>query len=1078
MDDQVSTQITRAMVSYLEKTGVDLEQFFAGPGLSRDYLCSPQKWLGNEDLLLLFAQARELFGMQQLAYHTGRELILSRKDELIANTRASKSPLHTLQLILDWLSQIYPLARLEPNLLMENELLVKVSKAREYIHSHDHCLFIKGVLEAMIEINGCQIIESGEETCIMAIDQVGEINGRSYKIDDAGLVLEYENPANLTSSEPTPLKKIDPQQVYEIRGTRYKAEVCSYRLKWKDPRSTARKAWDQSLGALFKFVRILLALEKSPMLDSRTYEQVSSEWKLWLGWEQSYSLTKTKYLAYLGILALSALPLSGKFFDYFNNYLFQGFSGVALSILILVFGLSITRLQLNYARQLHRQKEQAERFLQQAGVGVTMLNQNYEIVFANPLVQNLYGEVTGRKCHQALRWEDQPCPDCSLQKVFREKAQIQMEVKNITRQGQEKWFYSIFTPIIDKHQQVVGALQISTDITDKKLLEFELAGKRAALEASEYKYRNFMANAADAILITDASGYLVEASNQLYQLLEIQDQETVKDTLLLENMAYDTAEKQKLSAISKAMLKERCSQEFELKLQCPSGKIVDVEVRAIPILCEEQISWMQYILRDITERKRRELEKNLMLSVSKAIKDAPNLQELLEQALKGITAIMEVPIAAVFLKNPEQPQLELAAQIGRSPQAIKRLARIAIDGSANNIASRTAILNRPIVVPNVRELKMDQETRESVDRLGVSSMICMPMVMEEKLQGVIQLATRDTRFFDLNKLHILTQMANELAVAVARQRLRDALEKSNQELRQKHQELEKTTLQLLQSEKMASIGQLAAGIAHEINNPLGFINANLNVLEDYRQDLKKIWESFDNFISRLNPQSLGREQLEELKALNRLREQTEPLALFEDFRALLKESRDGAERVKKIILNLKEFSHPSKGEPELADINAGLDSTLNIVWNELKYKAEVKKEYGQLPKVICYPQELNQVFMNLLVNAAQAIEDKGEIILKTWAQNGNVNIQVRDTGIGIPPEHLSKIFDPFFTTKEVGKGTGLGLSISYGIVKKHNGVITVESEPGKGTVFTVSLPVEGAKAEIKPEGLMTRAEGA
>jgi len=1078
MDDLVNTQITRALVSYLEKQGADLEKFFAEPGLSRDYLCAPQKWIASEDLILLFAQAREMFGLDQVAYYTGRELIESRKEKFISRAMASKSVLRSLNRILEWLSQVYPLARVELNMGLENELLVKVSKAREYIHIHDHCLFMKGVLEAIIETSGCRVVQASEETCIMAIDQVGEINGRIYKIDDAGQVMEYESARENASLAPTLLKKIDPGQVYEIRGTRYKAEACAYRLQWKDPRSAAKRAWDQTLGALLKFAGILLALEKSPMVDSKTYEQVSSEWKLWLGWEQSYSLTKAKYLAYFGVLALSALPLAGHFFDYFNSYLFQGFSGLALSVLILLFGIGITRLQINYARRLHHQKEQADRFMHQAGVGVTMLNQDYEIVFANPLVQNLYGEVLGRKCHQAFRWENQPCPDCNLQKVFREKAQLQMEMKNITRQGQEKWFYSIFTPIIDKREQVVGVLEISTDITEKKQLEFELAGKRAELEASEHKYRNFMANAADAIVITDLSGCLLEASNQLYQLLELKDEQEVKDTRLLENMAYGNAEKQKLAMISKVMLKARCSQEFELKLQCSSGKIIDAEVRAIPIMRDAELFWMQYILRDITERKQREFEKNLMLSVSNAIKDAPNLQELLDQALKGIAAIMEVPIAAIFLKNPGQPQLELAAQVGRSPEATKRLARIAIDGSANNIASRAAILKRPIVVPDVRQLKMDQETRERVDRMGVSSMISMPMVMEEKLQGVIQLATRDTMFFDQNKINILTQMANELAVGMARQRLRDALEQSNQELRKKHQELESATLQLLQSEKMASIGQLAAGIAHEINNPMGFINANLNVLEDYRQDLMEIYEAFDAFLSKLAPESIPERQLEEFQALNRLRQKTDAHGLFEDFKALLKESRDGAERVKKIIMHLKEFSHPTKGEPELADLNAGLDSTLNIVWNELKYKAEIKKDYGQLPKIICYPQELNQVFLNILVNAGQAIKDKGEITLKTWAQNGNVNVQISDTGTGIPAENLPKIFDPFFTTKEVGKGTGLGLSISYGIVKKHNGVIKVESEPGKGSVFTVSLPAQGPKAEIKPQGLMTKAEGA
>jgi signal transduction histidine kinase len=174
---------------------------------------------------------------------------------------------------------------------------------------------------------------------------------------------------------------------------------------------------------------------------------------------------------------------------------------------------------------------------------------------------------------------------------------------------------------------------------------------------------------------------------------------------------------------------------------------------------------------------------------------------------------------------------------------------------------------------------------------------------------------------------------------------------------------------------------------------------------------------------------------------------------------LIKECQEGAERIKKIVTDLKDFAHPGADKMKYADINKGLDSTLNIVWNELKYKTTVTKEYADLPEVKCYPQQLNQVFMNILLNAAQAIEKEGEIKIVTRAFDGYAEINISDTGMGIPKEKLSKIFDPFFTTKEVGKGTGLGLSVSYNIIKKHNGTIDVESTVGKGTAFTVRIPV-------------------
>jgi signal transduction histidine kinase len=182
--------------------------------------------------------------------------------------------------------------------------------------------------------------------------------------------------------------------------------------------------------------------------------------------------------------------------------------------------------------------------------------------------------------------------------------------------------------------------------------------------------------------------------------------------------------------------------------------------------------------------------------------------------------------------------------------------------------------------------------------------------------------------------------------------------------------------------------------------------------------------------------------------------------MCDDIVELLSESLDGLKRVTRIVQDLKNFSHVDEVEYQLADIEDGLESTLRVVWNEVKYKAEVVKEFAGLPKVKCHPFQINQVFMNLLVNASQALQDKGRIVISTGFDERQVWIRVQDTGKGIAPEHLPKIFDPFFTTKPVGQGTGLGLSLSYDIVKKHNGLIEVSSEVGKGTAFTVYLPYE------------------
>ncbi len=188
--------------------------------------------------------------------------------------------------------------------------------------------------------------------------------------------------------------------------------------------------------------------------------------------------------------------------------------------------------------------------------------------------------------------------------------------------------------------------------------------------------------------------------------------------------------------------------------------------------------------------------------------------------------------------------------------------------------------------------------------------------------------------------------------------------------------------------------------------------------------------------------------------------------LASDLPTLLAESLEGIARVRKIILDLRDFSRAGHTEEwTLADIHAGIDSTINIVWNELKYKVELIKQYGELPLVECLPSQLNQVFLNILVNAGHAIEERGQIVIHTYAKGDRVYIAIFDTGRGIPEEHVGRIFEPFFTTKPIGKGTGLGLSISYGIIQKHGGDIDVRSEVGVGTTFLISLPVRQPKPQ-------------
>ncbi len=295
------------------------------------------------------------------------------------------------------------------------------------------------------------------------------------------------------------------------------------------------------------------------------------------------------------------------------------------------------------------------------------------------------------------------------------------------------------------------------------------------------------------------------------------------------------------------------------------------------------------------------------------------------------------------------------------------------------------------------------------------------------------------------------------------ERINRALTQERAEQQALIHKLEEAHNQLLQSEKMASIGQLAAGVAHEINNPIGYVNSNLGTLRTYLDQLLGVLDAYAEIEPACDPAQ--RERLAVVKRAADLE------YLREDILALLRESGEGVQRVKQIVQDLKDFSHVDEAEWQVADLHQGLDSTLNVVHNEIKYRADVIREYGDIPRIECLPSQLNQVFMNMLVNAAHAMDEarRGKIVVRTGRTGGEVWVEFADDGKGIAPENLKRIFDPFFTTKPVGKGTGLGLSLSYGIVEKHHGRIEVQSTPGQGTTFRISLPV-AQTPPVSPDG--------
>ncbi len=349
------------------------------------------------------------------------------------------------------------------------------------------------------------------------------------------------------------------------------------------------------------------------------------------------------------------------------------------------------------------------------------------------------------------------------------------------------------------------------------------------------------------------------------------------------------------------------------------------------------------------------------------------------------------------------------------------------------------------------------------------------LVLEIPETGFIFLNKTDSKF-DRELVSPLQELTGRLSVACIACYQKDALiqsqydlelriahrtrelESSNNELKKAYDELQKAQNQLVLSEKMASIGQLAAGVAHEINNPTGYISSNLHTMTEYVNIIETFYELTSKLVSGFTPDT-DPESTEITGIIKALIEKEDLPFVIKDSKQLLEESIDGADRIKEIVAGLRKFGRSDNSDFQEADVNQAIEDALRLTWNELKYKCEVDKKLGKLKPIPCKADQLTQVFINILVNASQAIESHGKVTIESRLENDMIIIRISDDGKGIPEENLTRLFDPFFTTKEVGKGTGLGLSISHGIIQKHGGIIEVESKEGNGTTFIIKLPV-------------------
>lgn len=346
------------------------------------------------------------------------------------------------------------------------------------------------------------------------------------------------------------------------------------------------------------------------------------------------------------------------------------------------------------------------------------------------------------------------------------------------------------------------------------------------------------------------------------------------------------------------------------------------------------------------------------------------------------------------------------------------------------------------------------EIRQLIYEKDEESCLCFPVVGNGKITSFLCVYSNEDVEVSDEAYSFLSNMALAIGTLLSHAATIDAL-KESEERYTLIAKLKETQNQLLQSEKMAAIGQLAAGVAHEINNPVGYVYSNLGTLSRYVKDLFQLIHAYEILEAYCN------KDIAEKRHIEKVKEEIEFDFLRNDLPALVNESMEGADKVRQIVRDLKEFAHVDDEEWREIDLHRIIDSTLNVVRNELKYKATVTKHYGDIPLVKCLPTQLGQVFMNLLVNAGQAIRERGNVVVSTGQKDDMVWVEVEDDGVGMDEEVKRHIFEPFFTTKPVGMGTGLGLSVSYGIVRKHGGYIDCESAQGKGTRFRVWINING-----------------
>lgn len=477
--------------------------------------------------------------------------------------------------------------------------------------------------------------------------------------------------------------------------------------------------------------------------------------------------------------------------------------------------------------------------------------------------------------------------------------------------------------------------------------------------------------------------------------------------------------------------------EREKQARLAAEKMLDEKTREV----QSSMDMIQHQFNDLMNQKK---EADYLLAVARLTQNELGLSSVIQQYIIATAGYLNVNFARYFfISGGDIKEAQVMVQGLHLPEF-------------RSSEYRYLFNQEQTFAITTNELKCDR-FREACRQVGVNRVLYLPIKRFGKVTTVCEFFMDPASNQKSDVLEQCQIASYQIGGMLEQSYNKKKVERTLLEIKRSHEQLKHAQAQLVQSEKLASLGQLSAGIAHEINNPVGFVMSNISTLKEYADVLKSYIDISQQMVVGVNS-PLATDMI-------RIDDEEDIGFIASDMQSIIKDCVDGLKRIKDIVSNLKSFARADDTEEHRFDLNQTIENTLKVVWNELKYKVTLHKELeNSLPTILGNEGQVSQVVMNILLNAAQAMDKEGEVFIRTKNLGKDVQFEIEDTGSGMSQEVRDKIFDPFFTTKGVNEGTGLGLSITFGIIEKHHGQIECESEEGKGTLFRVRLPVDSQKA--------------